>query len=250
MSFKRTIPYFLTSAAMLFGSGSTMGSNEKSASDSTYADTTKTTLNVQPKSVNAPDTVNADYNFVSYDMLAQEPVSAIAQRYDVVYTRANGNKFKRSGGTRAWRNNNPGCIRYSDFAAEQGAIGKAGGFAVFPDEETGRRAIAELLKSDKYCNLSIGQAITKYAPPHENDTQNYKYRLRKMTGLDINKKIRDLTPEQMERVVNAICIVEGWREGHEIALQPINKSEHTDTANTFAMAAQNTKINQLRQHSR
>ena len=33
MSFKYTIPYILTSAAMLFGASHSMGSNEKSASD-------------------------------------------------------------------------------------------------------------------------------------------------------------------------------------------------------------------------
>ncbi len=249
MSFKYTIPYFLTSAALLFGTGHSMGSNEKTASDSANTDTAKVVLNTKPKTINSVDTTDADFSFATNDILAQLPINAVAQKYDVVYTRANGNKFKRSGGTRAWRNNNPGCIRYSDFAAEQGAIGKAGGFAVFPDEETGRRAIAELLKSDKYCNLSIGQAITKYAPPHENDTQSYKNRLRRMTGLDINKKIRDLTAEQIDKVVNAICIVEGWREGYEIAITPTKSSLHDDTMQNYAMA-QNIKINQMRQRSR
>lgn len=42
----------------------------------------------------------------------------------------------RSGGTKAWRNNNPGNMIYSakGFAIRHGAIGKAGGMAVFPSE--------------------------------------------------------------------------------------------------------------------
>lgn len=151
-------------------------------------------------------------------------VSAAESRYDVIYTRANGNQFRRSGGTRAWRNNNPGCLRYSDFTVSMGAIGFAGGFAVFPDEHTGMRAIHALLKSDAYKNLTISQAIFKYAPPHENDTENYKAILRKMTGLDTSKKLSELADNQLTHVVNVIRVVEGWVPGTETYVQPQKSS--------------------------
>lgn len=174
-----------------------------------------------------------------------KPINANAQNYDVVYTLSDGNKLKRSGGTRAWRNNNPGCIRYSDFARKQGAIGKAGGFAVFPDEDTGKKAIASLLKSDKYNKLTIAQAIFKYAPPHENDTENYKNMLRRMTGIPINTRISDLTDSQMVKVVFAIKIIEGWKKGKETLITTKEKN-YSDTLQTFVLL-QNQKINNFNQ---
>lgn len=142
-------------------------------------------------------------------------VETTALRNGVRYVMSNGENIERRGGTIAWRNNNPGCIRYSEQAVELGATGKANGFAVFPDEETGMRAIESLLKTEKYRDLTIGAAITRYAPPHENNTEGYIANLCRMTGLSNTLKIRDLNHTQMIRVVNAIRTIEGWREGSE-----------------------------------
>ena len=139
-----------------------------------------------------------------------------ASGYDVVYVFDDSTKITRSGGSRAWRNSNPGNLRYTEKTRQDGAIGHAGGFAIFPDEETGIKALQELLKSDTYKKLSIAEAIMRYAPPHENDTQQYKKQLQKMTGLDIRTKIDSLNPEQFGKVMNAICVLEGWKTGTEI----------------------------------
>lgn len=56
---------------------------------------------------------------------------------DVIYKDCDGNSWTWSGGTRAWRNNNPGNIRDGKFTRRCGAIGAAGGFAIFPDYKTG-----------------------------------------------------------------------------------------------------------------
>ncbi len=50
----------------------------------------------------------------------------------VVYYDEDENISIWTGGTRAWRNNNPGNIRPSQFSYKNGAIGSAGGFAIFP----------------------------------------------------------------------------------------------------------------------
>lgn len=225
MWFKRTIPYFLTSAAMVFGASQiTSGTNDEK--------TDKSTTNYMPSETMV--VANIPYAIPSMDAShnsSDNIVDATAQQYDVVYTRANGNKVRRSGGTRAWRNNNPGCLRYSEFTITQGAIGHAGGFAVFPDEETGMQAICALLQSDSYKNLTISQAIFKYAPPHENDTENYKASLRKMTELPITTKLCDLTSAQILRVAHAIRKIEGWKPGQEtqIIVQSQPKPESCDT---------------------
>ena len=150
----------------------------------------------------------------------------------VKYILNNGESFERRGGTIAWRNNNPGCIRYSQQAVELGAMGKANGFAIFPDEATGTRAIESLLRSDRYYNLTIGAAITKYAPPHENNTEGYINHLCQMVGISKNIKINALNQNQMNKVVSAIKIIEGWVEGTETKIAvPTNES---DSAKKYA----------------
>lgn len=146
----------------------------------------------------------------------QEYTSAVSLGRDVVYTTADGRRVRRTGGTRAWRNLNPGNIRYSEFSRNAGAIGQAGGFAVFPDEETGTRAISLLLRGQSYNNLTIARAITRYAPPSENNTAAYHRRIQQITGLNINRRISDLSDGELSRVVDAIRAIEGWEAGRII----------------------------------
>ncbi len=54
----------------------------------------------------------------------------------VSYIDAAGREEIREGGSRSWRNCNPGNIRKGDFSINCGAIGDDGSFAIFPDEET------------------------------------------------------------------------------------------------------------------
>jgi hypothetical protein len=63
--------------------------------------------------------------------------------YTVQYFDKDGNMVIRSGGTKAWRNNNPGNMVYHPrgFAPRHGAIGSADGMAVFPDEQTGSNRV-------------------------------------------------------------------------------------------------------------
>lgn len=147
--------------------------------------------------------------------IANVPVSATADSRDVIYTMPDGARVRRSGGTRAWRNSNPGNIRYSEFARRVGAIGTAGGFAVFPDEATGMYAIEALLRTDSYNKITVAGAISRYAPPSENDTAAYHRKIEQLTGLSINKRMSDLTQYELTRVATAIRQIEGWRPGTE-----------------------------------
>lgn len=142
-------------------------------------------------------------------------VSVVESNHDVIYVYDNHDCIRRSGGTRAWRNNNPGNLRYSEFARKMGTIGHAGGFAVFPDMQTGMAAIAGLLQSNKYSHYTISEAIYAYAPPVENDTAGYEEKIHHMTGLPGAIKLCDLSPAQLQNVVHAIKIIEGWHAGTE-----------------------------------
>ena len=142
-------------------------------------------------------------------------VSANASNKDVIYVGADGNRYRKTDGTRAWRNNNPGNIISSKFARENGAIGDAGGFAVFPDESTGMAAIGALLRTDKYNSLTVGGAIMRYAPPAENNTSAYQKKLSQLTNIPLNTPMRRLSDEQLQNVANAIRQIEGWKPGRE-----------------------------------
>ena len=147
-------------------------------------------------------------------------VKAEADGIDVKYFRESSNGVVRSGGSRSWRNNNPGNIRIA-----KNQIGTAGGFAVFADYETGFSAIIDLLQTDRYYSASILDAISTYAPPNENDTKNYQKLIASFTGLDITKKIKDLTPEELSSVAAAIQRIEGYIVGTETLFYKQEKQE-------------------------
>jgi len=109
--------------------------------------------------------------------------------------------------SRGWRNNNPGNMEYGSFAKSHGAIGSDGRFAIFPDVETGLRAMRALLKSSKYRNLTPKQALYRYAPPGENDVQAYADSLRR-NGANINKPIKDMNDDEFNRLIATMTDVE------------------------------------------
>lgn len=132
----------------------------------------------------------------------------------VIYTDENGNKYKKIGGTIAWRNNNPGNLRFNDFVRYTlGAIGSANGFAVFSNEQTGSIAIKKLLQTSAYQKLTVGGVINRYAPPIENDTTGYQNHVKNLTGLNLETPMSQLNDSELDRIVNAIKKVEGWQPG-------------------------------------
>src|ERR1700744_1941518 len=90
----------------------------------------------------------------------------------VIYETGDGRKFSFSKGDRTWRNNNPGNLVVGNVSKRNGAIGKAGGFAVFPDYESGHKAHLDCLKTT-YAASSLEDIIGDYAPKHENKTAKY-----------------------------------------------------------------------------
>jgi hypothetical protein len=77
-----------------------------------------------------------------------------------------------ASGTRPQRNHNPGDLEYHQFAINHGATGSDGRYAIFPDDDTGFAAMRILLL-EHYKGLTLQQALDKYAPPAENETNIY-----------------------------------------------------------------------------
>jgi hypothetical protein len=70
------------------------------------------------------------------------------------------------------RNNNPGDIEWGKFAESHGAA-HIGRFAKFPSPEAGFAAMKVLFCGPAYLNLTVAEAIAKWAPSTENDTARY-----------------------------------------------------------------------------
>jgi hypothetical protein len=76
-------------------------------------------------------------------------------------------------GSRPNRNNNPGDIEFGEFARIYGATNGDPRFAIFPTMEMGYAALTALLKTHEYKNLTVTEAIARYAPPVENNDTTY-----------------------------------------------------------------------------
>src|SRR5258707_8711170 len=114
-----------------------------------------------------------------------------------------------AGGTRAWRNNNPGNIEAGKFAQSQGAIGSDGRFAVFPNYNAGRTALESSLRADAAQNLTVGQVVQRHAP-HFVDTACAEL------GVVAATLLTALSAAQFSSFVDIIQKVEGWEEGDMI----------------------------------
>ena len=131
----------------------------------------------------------------------------------VTIIRSDGTVEIRSGGSHAWRDNNPGNIKAGDRAHSMGAIGHDGRFAIFPDEATGTAA-QETLLLNVYSGKTIDKTIEAWAPEKDgNDTARYKAFVRHVTGLDGNRKIGELTSDERHRLMDAQRSMEGWKPG-------------------------------------
>ncbi len=117
----------------------------------------------------------------------------------------------RVGGSRSWRNHNPGYIRCSDRARTYGAIGCDGEYAIFPDEETGLNALGQWLVHE-YPSSTVGEALRQQFPPEEAG-EDVAERIQQQMGLDPQQRIEELTEEQLQGVAEACEAQAHWIPG-------------------------------------
>lgn len=114
------------------------------------------------------------------------------------------------GGDRNARNNNPGNIEYGDFARRHGATGSDGRFAVFPDKETGSRAMDDLLQVySRQGRKTLRQIIGKWAPSKENDTSGYVDKVAKRLGVGPDDPLNMDDPKIASAVAREMTRIEG-----------------------------------------
>jgi hypothetical protein len=100
-------------------------------------------------------------------------------------------------GTLAYRNNNPGNLRY---AGQPGATPGAGGFAAFSSYPAGQAALKNQIALDAVRGTdvngnpttTVAELIGSWAPPSENDTSAYIASVAAQTGYDPNAALSSL----------------------------------------------------------
>lgn len=114
--------------------------------------------------------------------------------------------------SRAFRNHNPGNLRYGAFARRWGAREQdEQGFARFPSTRRGTLALVDLLFTRTYGRLSLARALERYAPAQENPTQSYLRFVSSKSGVGPDEVLDRLSPAQHLRIAAAISEFEGWR---------------------------------------
>jgi hypothetical protein len=140
-------------------------------------------------------------------------------RGTVTYYSNDGRKIKTHvGGTRAWRNNNPGNITWKGrekqkgaFADRHGAIGSDGTFAIFPNVETGRLARNRLLEGPSYRDRTLNETIEKYdSASGPKEREQYKKNISQWTGIRLDRKLGDLTTAERNALYHAMERQEGF----------------------------------------
>ncbi len=145
--------------------------------------------------------------------LAEDPPA----KFTVRYFDENGNLTIRSGGSRAWRCNNPGNLRKSRYSMskKRGSIGFAGHgedqYPVYPDKATGLEALTVMLKGSVYGPLTLRKALQRFEP----GKTDYIDIIVQRTGLDPDHTIRSLNDREFTRFHQAIEYVENWTPGCE-----------------------------------
>ena len=116
-------------------------------------------------------------------------------------------------GVRSERNRNPGNLEYNSYTKGLGAVGGDGRFAVFSSVVDGYKAMESLMfDSPKYRDLTVAQAITRYAPPFENDTKRYAAIAAAAAGVPVDTKVSDMTPAQRAGMIAGMAHHEGGKK--------------------------------------
>jgi hypothetical protein len=97
------------------------------------------------------------------------------------------------------KNNNPGNLR---MAGQPGAQEGLEGFASFSTPGQGLNALTRQIVLDTQTRgLTLGEFITKYAPPSENDTEGYIRFMEQKTGISRDRRVPDFLIRDIARAI-------------------------------------------------
>lgn len=119
-----------------------------------------------------------------------------------------------NGGPRGIRNNNPGNIRYGDFARRLGATGQdANGFAIFPDANAGLRAMSANLNAYATKGIhTLRATFNRWAPASDNNDPNgYAGAVARGLGISPDANVNLADPSFQSRLMAQIVQHENGR---------------------------------------
>lgn len=139
------------------------------------------------QNIKAPEPA-ADYGKIGVDAEGNDQYGFVDTRNRTV-TPVNVGGVTIPSGTLAFKNNNPGNLRY---VGQAGASQGVGGFARFDSPEAGFQALISQIQLDANRGLTLSQFINKYAPPSENNTSQYIQQAISATGASANTPLRNI----------------------------------------------------------
>lgn len=140
----------------------------------------------------------------------------VGRGYNIVQD-GEGNTFKLSGGSRAWRNNNPGNLKFGEFSLKYGAMGHDDTMhSIFPTVDVGNNAKYQLLFGDEkeYKDMTLERAINIYAPAYDNnDPGSYVRFLCKGATYTKDTVLKNMTETERKILLERMGRMEGYKEG-------------------------------------
>jgi len=98
----------------------------------------------------------------------------------------------------AYKNNNPGNLQYAN---QPGAMPGEKGFARFATPDAGAQALHDQIALDQQRGLTLGEFVSKYAPPGANDTALYLQQAAKALGAKVSAKLSTLERGKLAQFV-------------------------------------------------
>lgn len=149
---------------------------------------------------------------MSQSVWIEQPVTDQMKR---TYYYKDGSYLTKENGTVAWRNNNEGNLRPGSLSPSRIGVDKKN-FAVFATPEDGHNAKKYLLfSSSSYKDLTLKDAIKKYAPASDNNNPDSYANFIMRNGKVENKAMCKYTANEQERIMSSMKIQEGYKAGTE-----------------------------------
>ena len=161
---------------------------------------------------------------MSQSVWIEQPVTDQMKR---TYYYKDGSYLTKENGTVAWRNNNEGNLRPGSLSSSRIGVDKKN-FAVFATPEDGHNAKKYLLfSSSSYKDLTLKDAIKKYAPASDNNNPDSYANFIMRNGKVENKVMCKYTTDEQDRIMSSMKIQEGYKAGTETSGHTSDKVNKT-----------------------
>jgi hypothetical protein len=150
------------------------------------------------------------------EVTPEETLAEVNRIKKILY---NNTEYLKNNGSRSFRNNNPGNLRYT---GQQGSVGKDGnGFAIFPSYELGKQAHIRQIQLDAQRGYTIADFISKFAPKEENFSEDYTaFLLRRFPEFHPETSLNDINELELQEYMQRM---EGWIEPDNNQIQPMKE---------------------------